>query len=603
MSQFFGCIALRSDVDLDLISQKMASALAYFEPDQAGFYQTEKVFICNKLLFNTPESVNTPLICQNNRFVLAASVRLDNREELAAKLKLDENLSDHEYLLKTFETYKEKCVEHLLGDFSFVVWDKQSHELFMAKDHLGIRPLFYLKNQDMFLFSTGIPAIKAAFDQPLPLNREYIAYELKNFQPPVESTFFKDIFRLRPAHYLYFDPEKDLGRETLYWELSAADISHLKTDEERYAELRRLFSEAVKCRIRTIKNIGCQLSGGMDSSAITVLVSRIAGLEKLHTFSFVLNEKTRRFSEKGIDEQGTQKDMIEYAGLDMRNHHPVDDFFYKDAFEEKAHVNQVMGGHANSDCIWQTPLFKKSQEYKVGVILSGFPGDECVSNYGSFYFHDYIYQRNWKALFRFFREFKLRAIKNVLMYYLFKIIGTFSVDYFKIQKKRNLLKKDSPYHKTLKDSIFSSQPSFKHYLKAQVCRPHTTLRTESEGAYALQYGMETAYPLADIRLLQLVYSLPSEMFKPVPVSRIVFRTMCKDLLPDSVRLQPKHSGALTLAFAEYRMKRNLEDMRDYTIKDRFGMIIKEDLYQMNAREMMRKAGQRYSIDYMTELNS
>lgn len=262
-----------------------------------------------------------------------------------------------------------------------------------------------------------------------------------------------------------------------------------------------------------------------------------------------------------------------------------------------------MGGLANSDCIWQTPLFKKSQEYKIGVTLSGFPGDECVSNHGSFYCHDYIHHCNLKALFHFLREFKLGAVKRILLYFVFKIIGTFSLDYFKIQKKRNLLKKDSSYHKTLRNSLFSAQPSFRHYLKEQVCRPHTTLRTESEGAYALQYGMETAYPLADIRLLQLVYSLPAEMFKPVPVSRIIFRTMCKDLLPDSVRLQPKHSGALTLAFAEYRMKRNLEDMRDYTIKDRFGMIIKEDLYQMNVREMMRKAGQRYGIDYMIELNS
>ena len=103
-------------------------------------------------------------------------------------------------------------------------------------------------------------------------------------------------------------------------------------------------------------------------------------------------------------------------------------------------------------------------------------------------------------------------------------------------------------------------------------RPHGCLRTESEGLYAGKYGIETVYPLADIRLLQLVYSLPARFFKPEPYTRAVFRNLCKGILPDEVRLQPKFSGATTLAFAHYWKHMRFEELLNYKIEDRLGMF-------------------------------
>lgn len=602
MAHFFGCIALSGTIDLPQMAYRMEAGMDFFTPHATGTYLTDGVFIGNKILHNTPESVNTPLICQDDRYVLAASCRLDNRDTLAQTLQLPPNLSDHEYLLAAYRQFGEESPTYLLGDFSFVVWDKQEQRLFMAKDPLGIRPLFYLKTESLFVFSTAIHAIKALFDRPLPLNQTYLAYELKNYPVPVDLTFFADIYRLKPAHCRTFSRADGMQPERRYWELQSLDLSHLRTDADRLAELRRLFTEAVRCRVRTHRPVGCQLSGGMDSSAITVLAARLLGTSRLHTYSFVMNEKTRAYSATGIDEQATQHDIIEYAQLQRANHHPIEGFHFADVFEQLDHSNLIMGGHAYSNSIWQASLFRAAQRQGVGVMLSGFPGDECVSNSGGLYYFDYIHNRDWRGLLRFLKTNRLSGLKQIAGYYRAMYNGTYQRTYPAIQQQRNLLRADSPHHQHLRDTSFAFAHSFKDHLKDQICRAHTCLRTESEGAYALIYGIETAYPLADLRLIQFVYSLPAELFEPHPLPRMLFRRLCEGILPDSVRLQPKYSGAMTLAFAEYWMKQMAEELARYQPADSLNLFRSLEGYKAES-PLIDLSLKMKLIDYLIELNT
>jgi asparagine synthase (glutamine-hydrolysing) len=582
MSQFFGYIALNAQINISDVAAQMTNSMSFFQGDAIGVYQTNEVFICNKFLFNTPESVNTTNIYQNERYVLAATCRVDNREKLATKISIENPLkaSDHEYILAAYTYYQEKCVEHLLGDFSFVVWDKKEQTLFMAKDHLGIKPLFYYFDENFLLFSTNIHCIKAVKGANLALDELYIARELKNFSATFQDTFFQYIKRLKPAHFIKFCPPKSNILEQRYWELSPVDISAFKTEEEIYEELRRLFTEAVVCRTRTTKNIGCQLSGGLDSSAIAVLLARNIDKNRLHTYSFVLSDKTRPYSEKGIDEQETQNIIIEYADLLKENHHKIEDFHYKDVFEELEASNLIMGGYSSSDCIWQDTMFKKAGENKVGYIMSGFPGDECVSNSGSLYYYEYLGNRNWKELFKLIKNEKIKGLRKIGSYLKAKYYGTYRIAYRDIQNQRNLLNPQSPYNQLLKvdKEAFKFHPTFKEYLKNQICRPHTCHRTESEGLYATQYSMETVYPLADIRLLQFTYSISAYLFAPKKLSRMLFRNICKNILPDSVRLQTKYNGAMTLAFAEYWHKQQITSLSQSIL------VNKLRLYNLSAIE-------------------
>lgn len=606
MSQFFGCIALNPQINVSDVGSQMTHSMSFFQGDANGIYQTKKVFISNTFLFNTPESVNTTNICQNERYVLAATCRIDNREELATKISIENplNASDHEYILAAYTYYQEKCVKYLIGDFSFVVWDKQEQTLFMAKDHLGIKPLFYYKDENFLLFSTYIHAIKGVKSVNLALDELYIARELKNFSPTYEDTFFLYIKRLKPAHFVKFNSDSKRIQEQKYWELNAIDIAAFKTEEEIYEELRRLFTQAVVCRTRTNKNIGCQLSGGLDSSAIAVLLARNIDKSRLHTYSFVLSDKTRPYSEKGIDEQETQNTILKYADFLQENHHQIKEFHHKDVFEELEMSNLIMGGYANSDSIWQDTMLKKAGDNDVGYIMSGFPGDECVSNNGYLYFYDYIGNKQWNEVAQLIITQKLSGLKKIASYYYAKYLGTYKRGYQKSLIQRSLLNPQSPFNKELErdKEAFKFYPTFKEFLKNQVCRPHTSHRTESEGLYGAQYGVETVYPLADIRLLAMLISIPTQMFVPQNYDRAIFRNMCYHILPEQVRIQVKRNGAFTLAFFEYWHHTNLNMLKKYRFVNNLGLIDTKKNFDKNGLINLIRNMKRYSIDYLINKN-
>lgn len=532
--------------------------------------------------------------------------RLDNIEKLQIELNLSTDSEEKELILAAYKKWESNCIEHLIGDFSFVIWDDQKNSLFLAKDQMGIRPLFYIEQNGLLYFGTTISSIKLALLEKPELNEEYIAKDLLNYPQEVEDTFFVAIKRLKPAHYIYLNTERKI-EEVRYWELSTVDLSHCKKEEDYYELLRTSLNTAIQSRIRGKKKVGCQLSGGMDSSAIAVLLSRLMDKNNLYTYSFVLDEKTKTYSNNGIDEQETQEEIISYATLNRNNHHLITSFHYKDVFEEFNTTNNVMGGYANSNSIWQDSLFKKAAtENQVEVVFSGFPGDEGISQNGNNYFYDYLNDFKIKELFRFLIDFKHRSIIKTYQYYKAKITKTTAQNYSELQKKRSLLNTKSKFYTELKDSSFAFVPSFKDWQKKQICRAHTSLRTESEGAYANQYNVETVYPLADIRLLAIMYSLPSELFKPIPYSRALFRNLSKGILPDKVRYQPKRNGAKTLAFADYWIYTQFEELKNYSVKNHTGLMLSEEEYQQKETEnelmKMKRFNKLKEIDYLIGLN-
>lgn len=596
MRGFFGILNLNNDNFQNATTKYLDTKL---------LNNKDTLFLTDEILledFSLPISKNNPF----PYFQFVGWCRIDNIDELQLQLQLSDDTEEKEIIVAAYQQWGKDCVKHFIGDFSFAIWDESKKLLFLAKDQMGIRPLFYIEQDGLLYFGTTIPSIKAALLKKPALNENYIAKELRNYPQQVEDTFFKDIKRLKPAHSIVVNPGEKI-EEIRYWELNTVDLSYCKNNEDYYALLRKTLETAIKSRIRGKKNVGCQLSGGMDSSAIAVLLSRLMDKKQLHTYSFVLDETTRAYSDNGIDEQGTQEEIINYANLIRENHHPITGFHYKDVFEELHRHNEVMGGLANSNCIWQDSLYKiAAEKNQVEVIFSGFPGDEGISQNGNNYFYDYLNDFNIKGIFQFLIEFKRGAIIKLIHYYRAKKAKTTVLNYSKIQKKRNLLNPKSQFHKELKDNSFTFNPSFKNWQKQQICRAHTSLRTESEGAYANQYGIETAYPLADIRLLEIMYSLPTELFKPKPFSRALFRNLCENILPDNVRLQSKRNGAKTLAFVEYWKKRKSEELKDYKIKNHTGLMISTEEYRKQEGESETMKINRFNsmkeMDYLIDLN-
>ncbi len=576
-------------------------------PDQIREYSQSVVYEFSKynnfyyFSENQEDGIKT-----NNDLVLMFLGRIDNIRYLSGKLNMPGDSTDIDLVFRAYELFGENCPEHLIGDFSFAIFDKKRQKLLLAKDQVGVKPLFYLLKENCLFFATTIADLISLLKKKEPLNQKYIAKELLSYQQEVEDTFYESVKRLKPAHTLVFDSKHEL-QISRYWDLAPIDLSHLKTDQEIYTLLLKTLEEAITCRIRKSHRVGCQLSGGMDSSAIAVLLSRLMDKKHLHTYSFVLNEETKAYMESGIDEKATQQIIIDYAGLIPENHHPVEKFHYKTVLEEFESTQSLYAGAANSNCIWQESMFKKAaEENQVNVMFSGFPGDEGISNSGSLYFFDYLGNFNLKGLAGLFFSQPLRTIKKIIFYLLSFVRGTYKKSFSKILRSRSLLHPKSSYHKKLIHNSFKFYPTFKKFLKTQMLRSHTCPRTESEGLYAGKYGIETVYPLADIRLLQLVYSLPARFFKPEKYNRAVFRNLCKGILPDEVRLQPKFSGAKTLAFADYWWLSKHKSLKDYEIEDRLGMFIDLDQYRSKVieGEFMMKRGLVHlkELDYLINRN-
>ncbi len=497
--------------------------------------------------------------------------RFDNAEELCTQLNLPSGSPASYIILKAYQTWGELCVDRFFGDFTFVIWDGLKKELFMAKDQLGIRPLFYYHKNGLFLFATSIPLIKAAMEQPAVLNEYYIARELRNYPPTYEETFFKEIHRLAPAHCLIFEPDNP-PQTRRYWELSLIELRQDLPETDYHDMLRLELSESVRRRIQNKTKIGCQLSGGMDSSAIAVLLTRLMNKEHIHTYSFVLNEITRAYSERGIDEKDTQQLILDYAGLLRPNHHEVEGFHFASVQEQLQVQGRVMGGYANSDAIWQDTLFKMASEDGVELVFSGFPGDEGVSTNGIHYFYEYLYRYNLAGVLSHLWYFRLSGLKQLIHYYRYARTGILNPKLHKAIKESDMLNPESSFALTLKHNAELFHPGFRELWKHRVCRWHTCLRCESEGAYANRHGIETVYPLADVRLLQLAYSLPVRLFRPRPWPRALFRNCCTGILPDRVRLQPKFNGAMTLAFAEFWHRSQWNFFKEYDVRNHLGLI-------------------------------
>lgn len=544
-----------------------------------------------------------PTSFQRFHLTFIGSSRLDNLDELLLELD-DPNISQaSEVILSLFEKYKEKCFERMEGDFGFLIWDAENKQIWCVKDQIGIRPLFYFQNEDFSVFSSSIAAIRAYVGlEKLSINKKYVAKELKNYPVDVEETFFNEIHRLRPAHYAKFSLGNPSILETRYWTFKPIDTSNFSTEKLVFDELRRLFNQAIETRLRDVKTAATQLSGGLDSSAITVLASRVLPKENLHTFSFVLNEKTRSFSERGIDEQATQNSIIDYAHLHQENHHLSDGFYYQDTFDCYNKSNEIMGGYANSDCVWQDSMYKQAAEYGVEVMFSGFPGDEGISCPGGKYFFEYFHQKNWSwLLLQAFRN-PYSFAKKCYRYFTANYFNTTFKGYSKIQKNRDLLHPNSEFHALLKDTSFLFRSSFRQDLIEKVYRTHSCLRTESETLYASQYGIVTAYPMADLRFVQFALSLPVEYFNPQKYTRALFRTICEGILPDDVRLQKKQNGAMTLAFAEFWKKEQVRDFNDWEIKNSLNLFDPQRVFDETQFEDSIRKVVLNKLDYMIEKN-
>jgi asparagine synthase (glutamine-hydrolysing) len=271
-----------SSVDTALL-QSMAEFLSVRGPDAQTAWFDGPAGMVHALLRTTREAAgeHQPLSF-DGRVRIVADVRLDAREELCdkinARLDLQPPLAldrpDVEILLRAYEAWGESCVEHLLGDFSFVIWNAQSGRLFCARDHFGHKPLFYARTAHSLLIGNTLEALRTDPDVSDQLDDSSIADFLVTGQIlELASTAFHDIARLPAAHVLSGTPENFVARN--YWTLPIEDPLR-KRESEITEEFRALLYQATRDRLRTDR-VTFSLSGGLDSNSVAGMSCEILG--------------------------------------------------------------------------------------------------------------------------------------------------------------------------------------------------------------------------------------------------------------------------------------------------------------------------------------
>ncbi|MBN1672980.1 MAG: asparagine synthase (glutamine-hydrolyzing) [Kiritimatiellae bacterium] len=353
----------------------MADEMVHRGPDQHGVYCADGVSLGHRRLsiIDLSEQGRQPMSNEDGTVQLVFNGEIYNFQELRPALEAKGHQfvgrSDSEVILHGYEEYGVEVVHKLRGMFAFAVWDAPRKRLFLARDRIGIKPLYYYHQDRRFVFGSEIKAILKDPAVPRELNHQAL-YEYLGFEfVPAPETMFRHIFKLPAGHYAVW--ENDRLQISEYWDLAMGDGTPPLPYDAAIEQERELLEYAVKSHLVSDVPLGVFLSGGLDSSALVAAMRKhISG--PLRTFTIGYPDKT--FSE--LDYARIVADRFE------TEHHVLMIDYLNQAYVEKAlwHLDEPM---TDLSTVPLMLVCEKAKEF-VTVCLSGEGGDESFAGYDRF---------------------------------------------------------------------------------------------------------------------------------------------------------------------------------------------------------------------------
>lgn len=356
----------------------MTCAIAHRGPDADGYYTDGIVGLGHRRLsiIDLSASANQPMHSSDNRYVMVYNGEVYNYREMAAELKQKyksnfATSSDSEVILEAYVQYGPAFLQKLNGMFAIAIYDKFKHELFVCRDRIGIKPLYYFWDGENFAFASELKALTKASHIPLKINRNSIYQFLHLGFIPAPQSIYQSVKKLESGTWMKIS-QKNLESQT-YWNVNQAVLEKTVTKEkEAIVKLSDLLMSSVQYQIKSDVPFGVFLSGGIDSSLVTAYAVNLSGI-KVNTFSI-------GFEENRYNESVYAKAVANHLGT---NHH---EFIvsHKDAI---GMIDTVFDTYsepfADSSAI-PTLLVSKLARQHVTVTLSGEGGDELFLGYGAY---------------------------------------------------------------------------------------------------------------------------------------------------------------------------------------------------------------------------
>jgi asparagine synthase (glutamine-hydrolysing) len=355
---------------------RMRDVLRHRGPDDDGMFVSDRVGLGHRRLSIVDVSRgHQPMTNEDATLHITYNGEIynhaDYREPLEAKGHVYQTYCDTETILHLYEEHGSTCVDYLRGMFAFAIWDQRKKELFIARDRLGVKPLYYVHCEDGSLyFGSEIKALLEARAVKPEINYAVLSDYLANHATSGEETLFKSIKRLLPGHLMTWrDGEVSIRR---YWDVDFskdADVCDDTTYIERWSEL---FRESIRLRLMADVPLGMFLSGGIDSSAIAALMSGMVS-EPIKTFSVAFRER--------------EANELEYARLIANayktNHHEIivtPEQFFAALPRLVWHEDEPLA-HPSSVALY---FVSKLASEHVKVVLTGEGSDELLAGYGRY---------------------------------------------------------------------------------------------------------------------------------------------------------------------------------------------------------------------------
>jgi asparagine synthase (glutamine-hydrolysing) len=530
--------------ELSGLHRAVVSALHQYGPQARSAECDGRVALGINILSSLPEERfdRQPVWSPDRSACLVADARLDNRAELARELDLahPEELSDSFFLMAAWLRWGAACVDHLIGGFAFAVWTPAAQEVFAARDHAGERPLFYYCSEQLFALASVTAGLLA-----LPISHElqesYAADWLGSLKPDWPSTFFEQIRRLLPGHWLRVTPRSFETRE--YWHPAKVKPLRLRNDEEYGEALLEIFDRATKARLRTTKQVGSFLSAGLDSSSVTASAARLLSREgkSLPAFTSVPRPGFNGAAPRGYftsEAEGAARVAALYPNIE---HILVNSGEYEFLRTMQRWIDVLHEPTpAPVNMLWLSAIFDRARARGIGVMLEGVEGN------GTFSYN------TWRPLAQFLRTGRwitlAQTIRGLNRSGALRISSAIRLTASDLtpgwltrmrvpaeERKSVLACLANPAWMRRYDLERRTLATF-YPSSSTVAKEHSALfEGFDQGAFRAAVeaatGIELRDPTADKRLFEFSYAIPPEQFLAGGLSRSLARRAMKGRLP------------------------------------------------------------------------
>jgi len=509
-------------------------------PDNLGIIQKGNIILGHLRLsiLDLDERSNQPFVFKHLMLVYNGEIYnfIEVKNSLINEGYTFETTSDTEVLLKGFHAWGEKILDRINGMYAFAIYDENKKTVFIARDRLGVKPLYYSWQNGKLELSSQLAPLKKG---GLSLNQEAISIYLQTGYIPSPFSIYEEIKKLPPGQYAIFDLDKNQMEINSYWDLKQVSEKKISYEEAK-EQLHTLLKDAVKIRLQSDVPYGSFLSGGIDSALVSSIANSIQK-EQLKTFTIGFDDK--QYDESQVAEQfakiiGSDHHLILSVQEELPN---LLDAFFR-AYDEP---------FADSSALPSLLLNKKVKEH-VTVALSGDGGDESFLGYNHF-----IWVRKVSFLFLvplFFRRLvayvfplKLigksgRSIKNILqMKNLDEFIESIFTGFDTL-----LLKDKKLWMNHFRKYLFFSKNKFQ---KTADLNLKLWLENDSNvkvDRASMAFSVEVRSPFLDYRIVEFARNLPLKYRLKASLRKRILRDILSEYIPEEVFDQSKKGFSIPL---------------------------------------------------------